>query len=139
MRVGAGVGKRSLAEVNVLAAFGSKIVADLLHEGGSGLVGGGVARHLDRLGHEVADGLDFLDEEVLRLRVVEPLVVNPFHHFLAHFAQLAGGAKLGRAGGGAQAELGAVDGSVQQLLRNASQDGGGLCHHGGVAEKLVRG
>jgi hypothetical protein len=125
--------------VNVLAALGGKEVADLLHESGGSLVGGGVAWHLDGLGHEVADCLDFLGQELLSLRVVEPLVVDPIHHFLAHVAQLARGAKLGRAGGGAQAELGAVDGSVQQLLRDVSQDGGGFLHHGGVAESLMGG
>ena len=60
-----------LAEVDVLAALVGEEVADLLHERGGSLVGCGVARHLDGLGHEVADGFDILNEKVLGLAVVE--------------------------------------------------------------------
>jgi hypothetical protein len=53
--------------VHVLAALISEKVGDLLHESRGGLVGGCVTGHLNGLGHDVADGFDLLDEEVLGL------------------------------------------------------------------------
>jgi hypothetical protein len=69
------------------------------------------------------------------LSVVEPVIVNPRHDLLAHVADVSQsrGLVLGRA----QAELCAVGGSVEQLLRNVGEDGGCLLHYGGVAQRLA--
>jgi hypothetical protein len=54
--------------VDVLAPLIREEIGDLGHKGRRGLVGSGVARHLDGFGHDVADGFDLLHEELLSLR-----------------------------------------------------------------------
>jgi hypothetical protein len=73
---------------------------------------------------------------VVHLSVVEPIVVDPRDDLLAHFAHVTQKLRLRLVGGRAQAELGAVDGSIQQLLGDAGHDGGSLLSYGGVAKSL---
>jgi hypothetical protein len=71
---------------------------------------------------------------VVHLRVVEPLVVDPGDDLLAHVAHATGGCSW--ASSGAEAELGAVGGGVEQLGGDVGKDGGRLLQHGGVAQRL---
>ncbi len=138
--------------MDVLAAFSGEEVSDLLHEGGGGGVGGGVALHLHLGGQEAADELDLLSDEILRLRVVEQRIVDPCDHLLNHTLRVCGfkympsdhllahvthaASDVSGVGRGAQAELAAVGGGVEQLGGDVGEDGGGLGGDGGVAKGL---